>query len=146
MLRVLPGAGRSDRTPRSGSIHDRIREGRARAEDPRRLPQEQSDQYVGRCVLYAGADGRARVNAAALGGTHRFAQTWHVDSLDSGAPVVVAAPGSVAGLLDDETAPACACRSGVGANRNVTVSRPDLPVKETRAVRVLPRRRAVPWF
>src|SRR4051812_9154250 len=137
MPRVLARAGRRDRTARSRPIHDRIREGRARAKDPGRLSQEQSDQYVGRRILDSCARRRAGVDAASVGGSDGVTQTWNLDGADRGAPVVVATSRPVAGVLDDEAAPASACRSGAGANPSLAVTRPALPPMGTRAVPAL---------
>ena len=60
---------------RSAALHDDVRQGRARAEDPDRLPAEQPDQHVGLRVLTARATGSDGVDAARVAGVERLGRS-----------------------------------------------------------------------
>ena len=66
-------------------LHDHVRQGRARAEDPDRLPAEQPDEHVGLRVLAARPTGSDGVDAAGVAGVERRAGA--VDAADRAAAI-----------------------------------------------------------
>src|SRR4051812_41920438 len=104
MPRVLARARRGDRTARPDEIHNRLRQGWARAKDPGGLSEEQPHEYLGCRIFHPRARRRAGLNANSVGRVDGCAQAVVVERADRRAEAIVAASGSVEELLDNQTA------------------------------------------
>ena len=127
-----------DRAPRPAPLHRGLRQGRAGAEDPARLPAQQPDEHLGRGVLDAGAAGRARVGAARLGRARAAAPAGTLHRRDRPAP---AAPRSAATLGGATTLPGA--RWTTPASRPSRGSRPPRRARERLGGSARPARRSL---